>query len=201
MKKVVMIFMSLALVAPFSIAEQGIENVWKASTKEVGQAKYDRLSQDELQDACSTKGGVKEGYDVNVLRQKAQESIVYPKYETFDPSYYLGDWKNGESIAKNGKGLQYNDDPKDPNGGNCYACHQMAQEEVAYGTLGTTLQNYGMRGQSEVMMQYTWAKIYNPHVYNVCSMMPRFGVNGILTEQQMKDVMAYLLDPNSPVNN
>ncbi len=30
--------------------------------------------------------------------------------------------------------------------------------------------------------------------------MPRFGHRGILTEQQMKDVMAYLFDAASPVN-
>jgi sulfur-oxidizing protein SoxX len=30
--------------------------------------------------------------------------------------------------------------------------------------------------------------------------MPRFGDAGILTEQQIKDVMAYLFDPESPVN-
>ena len=31
--------------------------------------------------------------------------------------------------------------------------------------------------------------------------MPRFGHNGILTEQQMKDLIALLLDPHSPVNS
>lgn len=201
MKKVLLMALSLCLVAPFVTADEGAEKVWRDSTKEVGQAKYDRLVQDKFQLACSSKNGLNEGYDANALRLEAEASIVYPTYDTFTPAAYLGDWKNGESIAKNGKGLQYNDDPKDPNGGNCYACHQMAKEEVAYGTLGTSLQNYGMRGQSEMMMKYTWAKIYNPHIYNVCSMMPRFGVNGILTEQQLKDVMAYLLDPASPVNN
>jgi sulfur-oxidizing protein SoxX len=30
--------------------------------------------------------------------------------------------------------------------------------------------------------------------------MPRFGYKGILTEQQIKDVAALLLDPRSPVN-
>lgn len=201
MKKIFLIAASLCLVSPFTLAEKSLEEVWRGSMKEVGQAKYDRLVQDEFQKACSGANGLKEGYDAAVLRKAAEDSIVYPSYDTFDPSAFLGDWKNGEAIAKNGKGLQYNDDPSEPNGGNCYACHQMAREEVAYGTLGTSLQNYGMRGQSEMMLKYTWAKVYNPHVYNVCSMMPRFGVNGILTEQQMKDVMAYLLDPNSPVNN
>jgi sulfur-oxidizing protein SoxX len=30
--------------------------------------------------------------------------------------------------------------------------------------------------------------------------MPRFGHNGVLTEAQIKDVMALLFDPASPVN-
>jgi sulfur-oxidizing protein SoxX len=30
--------------------------------------------------------------------------------------------------------------------------------------------------------------------------MPRFGHKGILTEQQVKDVVALLMDPASPVN-
>jgi sulfur-oxidizing protein SoxX len=30
--------------------------------------------------------------------------------------------------------------------------------------------------------------------------MPRFGYSGTLTEQQIKDLVALLLDPNSPVN-
>ncbi len=30
--------------------------------------------------------------------------------------------------------------------------------------------------------------------------MPRFGHNGILSEQQIKDVVALLMDPDSPVN-
>jgi hypothetical protein len=36
--------------------------------------------------------------------------------------------------------------------------------------------------------------------YNACSNMPRFGHSGILTEQQVQDVTALLLDPASPVN-
>ena len=59
---------------------------------------------------------------------------------------------------------------------------------------------YGARGQSEAMLQYTWTKLWDTHAYNLCSHMPRFGAQGILTEQQLKDVMAYLLDPASPVN-
>jgi sulfur-oxidizing protein SoxX len=30
--------------------------------------------------------------------------------------------------------------------------------------------------------------------------MPRFGANGVLSEQQIKDLVAFLFDPESPVN-
>ncbi|PKO86253.1 MAG: sulfur oxidation c-type cytochrome SoxX, partial [Betaproteobacteria bacterium HGW-Betaproteobacteria-12] len=36
--------------------------------------------------------------------------------------------------------------------------------------------------------------------FNACSNMPRNGDAEILTEQQMKHLMAFLFDPASPVN-
>ena len=36
--------------------------------------------------------------------------------------------------------------------------------------------------------------------YAACSNMPRFGHANLLTEQQIRDLMALLLDPKSPVN-
>jgi sulfur-oxidizing protein SoxX len=43
-------------------------------------------------------------------------------------------------------------------------------------------------------------RIYNSKAFTACSSMPRFGHSGTLTEQQIKDLTAYLMDPNSPVN-
>ncbi|MFZ9313264.1 MAG: sulfur oxidation c-type cytochrome SoxX, partial [Burkholderiaceae bacterium] len=86
-------------------------------------------------------------------------------------------------------------------GGNCYNCHQISKEEISHGTLGPSLYNYGkLRGNSEAVVKYTWGKIYNAKAFNACTNMPRFGHQGILTEGQMKDLMALLLDPASPVN-
>ena len=49
-------------------------------------------------------------------------------------------------------------------------------------------------------MKYTWGKIWNAKAYSACSNMPRCnGDAEILTEAQIKDVMAYLFDPESPV--
>ena len=79
---------------------------------------------------------------------------------------------------------------------------------MSYGTIGPSLYNYGKtRGVTDPngaaakeIVAYTWGKIWNPHAYNACSLMPRAGAKGVLTEQQIKDVMALLLDPKSPVN-
>jgi L-cysteine S-thiosulfotransferase len=57
-----------------------------------------------------------------------------------------------------------------------------------------------VRGNTPEMQKYTFAKIYNAEGFNACSSMPRFGHQGILTEQQIKDVVALLMDPASPVN-
>ena len=129
------------------------------------------------------------------LRAERLNAVVLPA-----DGKYLGDWQRGAEVASNGRGLQSSDDPSQPNGGNCYACHQLAPDEVAHGTLGPSLTGYGARGQSEATLQYTWTKLWDTHAYNLCSHMPRYGARGILTVQQLKDVMAYLLDPSSPVN-
>jgi len=42
--------------------------------------------------------------------------------------------------------------------------------------------------------------VYNAEAYAACTNMPRFGHKGILSEAQIKDVVALLMDPASPVN-
>lgn len=162
-----------------------------------GQAGLDRLQQNAMQRICSEYEGkpVPDDFAAEIIAQ-ATAAVRFPA-----DGQWFGDWKNGETIAKTGTGLQSSDDPKLPNGGNCYACHQMAAEEIAYGTLAPTLAEYGkLRGQSEPILRYTWTRLWNSHAYNPCSHMPRFGEAGILSEQQLKDLMAYLFDPASPVN-
>lgn len=120
----------------------------------------------------------------------------------------VGDWKEGEKIAQNGRGMTWSDKAGSANGGNCYNCHQISKEEISYGTLGPSLYNYGkIRGikdpvsaDSKAIVEYTWGKIWNAKAYNACSGMPRFGHSGILTEAQTRDLVALLVDPNSPVN-
>ena len=121
---------------------------------------------------------------------------------------FLGDWKQGEAIAQSGRGLTWTDTASQANGGNCYNCHQITKEEISFGTIGPSLYNYGkIRGVNDPgsaaakpVVEYTWGKIWNAKAYNACSNMPRAGHMGNLTEAQIRDVMALLLDPASPVN-
>ena len=170
----------------------------KSGFRESGQAKLDRLDQDDVQATCSQyQSSDKLPKDVAQKLEEGQfKLITYPA-----DGQYLGDWKAGEAIAQSGVGKQFSDDPTRPSGGNCYACHQLSKQEVAFGTIGPSLLNYGkIRGQSDEIKRYTFGKIYNSEAFSACSLMPRFGHKGILTEKQIKDVVALLRDPESPVN-
>jgi sulfur-oxidizing protein SoxX len=169
----------------------------KASFKPAGQAGLDRLDQDETQRACSAAAGKAPPKDAAAKIEQANlATIKYP-----GDGKLLGDWKNGEKIAQEGRGKQFSDDPKGPVGANCYACHQLSKAEVSFGTIGPSLYQYGKsRGNGDAVQRYTYGKIFNSEAFIACSNMPRFGYKGILTEQQIKDVTALLLDPASPVN-
>ena len=186
----------LALATGASAEAGDVQDVLHGSMVSKNHVSVDRVQRDELQAFCSKpRGEVAAGETLLRLRQEASASVVLPS-----DGNYLGDWEKGAEVANNGRGLQYSDSPDIANGGNCYACHQLDPDEVAYGTLGPSLTGYGARGQSQAMLEYTWTKLWNTHAYNVCSHMPRFGAAGILNEAQLKDIMAYLLDPLSPVN-
>ena len=170
----------------------------KASFHEQGQAKLDRLDQDEVQKVCSEYNGDRKiPKDVAERLEKAELAAI--KYPT--DGKYLGDWKNGERIAQSGVGMQFTDTAGAATGGNCYACHELTKAELAFGTIGPSLYNFGkIRGYTPEMQKYAFGKVYNSEAFSACSNMPRFGHKGILNEQQIKDVVALLMDPNSPVN-
>jgi sulfur-oxidizing protein SoxX len=169
----------------------------KASFKERGQAKLDRLDQDDMQKLCSQYEGKPLPKDIADKLEKAQQALIqYPA-----DGNLMGDFKSGERIAQLGQGMQYSDDPKRPSGANCYACHQLSKAELSFGTIGPSLYNFGkIRGYTPEMQKYAYSKVYNSQAFSACSRMPRFGHRKFLTEQQIKDVVALLMDPKSPVN-
>ena len=171
-----------------------------------GQAQLDRVNPDEDNLLCAQADQT--GVAINEKLATAIEARNMQSIKAPADGKYLGDFKEGEKIAQSGSGKTWTDKADAANGGNCYNCHQISKEELSYGTLGPSLYNYGkMRGvvnpsspESKHIVEYTWGKIMNPRAYNACSSMPRFGHKGVLTEMQIKHVMALLLDPASPVN-
>jgi sulfur-oxidizing protein SoxX len=114
---------------------------------------------------------------------------------------FLGDWKAGERIAQDGRGMTWSDRAGSPGGGSCYNCHRIGPQETSYGTLGPSLFQFGkLRGSGPDVQRYVYGKIWNAKAYSLCSHMPRFGHVGALSEQQIRDLVALLLDPASPVN-
>jgi sulfur-oxidizing protein SoxX len=178
--------------------------IMKASFRDQGIAKVDRIDQDLQQQACSSDKPPSDALAERVQAQ-AMASIKWPT-----GGQYIGDWKKGERLAQSGRGMTWTDTSTatSANGGNCYNCHQIDKAEISYGSIGPSLWNYGKnRGITDVtspaaapIVQYTWGKLWNTTAYNACSNMPRFGHSALLDEQQIRDIMALLLDPKSPVN-
>jgi sulfur-oxidizing protein SoxX len=156
------------------------------------------LTQDDVQALCSRYRN-QPPKDVAERIEKSQAAtIVYPQ-----DGKLMGDWRQGEKIAQDGFGLRFTDtgQPNRPNGGNCYACHQLAPQELSYGTLGPSLQRFGRtRGSGEAMQRYVYGKVYNSEAFTACSGMPRLGLHKVLTPDQIRHLVALLLDPESPVN-
>ena len=181
-------------------------DVVKSSFQAKGIAKLDRLDQDEANRLCSAADVA--GKPLDEAATKAVEAASMKTIKMPSDGKYLGDWKAGEKVAQSGRGLSWSDKADAANGGNCYNCHQISKEEISFGTIGPSLYNYGkLRGVTDPaspatmeIVKYTWGKMWNARAYSACSQMPRFGHNAILNEQQIKDVMALLLDPASPVN-
>jgi sulfur-oxidizing protein SoxX len=156
-----------------------------------------RLAPDDTMQQCSAHRNNPPKPVADAIREREKATIVYPADGKF-----LGDWKKGEELAQSGYGLRFTDYPaRRANGGNCYACHQLTKREVSYGTVGPSLLEYGkLRDYKEADIKATYERIYNSHSAFACSNMPRFGANKILTVEQIKDAVALLMSPDSPVN-
>jgi sulfur-oxidizing protein SoxX len=179
-----------------SEAERAAAEMLKTSFKTRGQASVDRLKQDEVQALCSKHAGELPKDASDAIEKAQQATLRYP-----GSGKMMGDWREGQRIAQSGAGKQFTDDPARPAGGSCYNCHQLAPQELSFGTIGPSLYQFGkLRGLSEAIQKYTYGKIYNSEAFSACSNMPRFGHNGVLTEEQITHLVALLLDPESPVN-
>jgi L-cysteine S-thiosulfotransferase len=178
--------------------------VIQSSFRDQGFVKTTWLDQDLGLSACSSATGPDAATAERIMAE-ARDTVAWPAGGQF-----LGDWRAGERLAQSGRGMTWTDASPDPkeNGGNCYNCHQIDRKEISHGTIGPSLWNYGKnRGITDAaspafdpVARYTWTKLWNSKAFVACSNMPRFGHKKLLNEQQLRDLMALLLDPKSPVN-
>ena len=203
MYKWIVVLIGVALIAGCASRPNDAEvnakaaQVMKASFKARGQAGMDRLDQDDTQKLCTEYA--EKALPKDVAEKIEKKNLAEVKWPA--DGKYTGYWKNGERIAQEGRGKQFSDDPAGPVGGNCYACHQLSPQEMSYGTIGPPLYQFGKtRGYTDDTRKYAYGKIYDADAYNACTNMPRFGHMKILSEAQIKDLVALLTDPDSPVN-
>ncbi len=199
-----MLLASCSTLPPAAELDRLAAQAMTTSFREQGIAKLDRIKQDLAQAACSSDKAPDEATAERIMAE-AKASVKWPA-----GGWYIGDFREGERIAQSGRGMTWTDPSAAPsaNGGNCYNCHQISKAEISFGTIGPSLLAYGrMRGVSDItaptaqpIIEYTWMKLYNARSYSACSTMPRFGHMGLLDENQMRHIMALLLDPRSPVN-
>lgn len=159
-----------------------------------------RLEQDEVQAYCSRFRNRPPPDVAERILQLSNRDFRYPA-----DGKLLGDWRKGEELAASGKGGHIGtirpDPPGRKRGANCYACHALARSELSAGNLGPSLTDYGKRhGTSPATVRFVYQKIYNAQAFYPCSQMPRFGHNEWLTPEEVADAVAFLLDPQSPVN-
>ena len=188
---------------PAELDAQAIAAI-RASFRDQGIAKVDRIQQDLGQSACSSDKPPADEI-AELVKAQALASVKWPAGGQF-----FGNWVEGERLAQSGRGMTWTDPSADTkaNGGNCYNCHQIDNKELSYGTIGPSLWNYGKnRGITDVtaetaapIIHYTWVKLWNSKAYAACSNMPRFGHMKLLDEGQLRHIMSLLLDPRSPVN-
>lgn len=177
------------------IAEKMVFEAFSASP-----AHLKRLEQDRSQQICSKVGdailSTEEAAEVVKL---ARDSIKYPA-----SGQIVGDWKTGDILAHDGAGDRIRDgktENRKVNGALCQNCHGLAPGEINVGNVGPALTGYGkQRGNSEAIAKYTYDKIYNAWAFFPCSNMPRLGATGHLTQEQVAHMVAYLIDPQSPIN-
>jgi sulfur-oxidizing protein SoxX len=195
---------ALALASAPALAQQKpavdparVEAVVKSGWPNASAEWQARLVPDATMAQCSAARNNPPKAAGDAIKAREQATIQYPA-----DNKLMGDWKKGEALAQSGYGLRFTDyPPTRANGGNCYACHQVTKAELSFGTIGPSLLEYGkLREFKEEHVKATYEKIYNSHASFPCSLMPRFGAHKVLTIDQIKDLVALLMSPESPVN-
>jgi len=188
-------------VAADDALDTAVEKVMRDSFTNVSPEQWkSRIEQDEVQAVCSRFRNDPPPDVAERILELSNRDFRYPA-----DGRLLGDWTKGEKLASSGKGGHIGtirpDPPGRKRGANCYACHALARSELSAGNLGPSLTDYGKQhGTSPATIRLVYQKIYNAQAFYPCSQMPRFGHNEWLTPEEVADAVAFLLDPQSPVN-
>jgi sulfur-oxidizing protein SoxX len=195
MNPIFLLLLGFPAVALGQASPTDVQRVLQRDFHPRGQATMERVVQDPVQRVCTESSDRPPAELAKMLEADQMKTIAIPE------GSLIGDWKRGEQIAQSGRGLQWTDTAGAASGGSCYNCHQLSPQETSHGTLGPSLLGFAkVRGNGPDMQRYVYGKIYNAKAYNLCSPMPRLGYSGTLTAEQIKDLVALLLDPASPVN-
>jgi sulfur-oxidizing protein SoxX len=201
------IFLVILLLAVFSVGSAGaqspaidaarVEAAVRGSWTQAPPEWQARLAQDETMVACSQYRNNPPPAVADAILAREKALIKYPA-----DGKLMGDWKKGQKLAQSGYGGRFTDyPPRAENGGNCYACHQLSSKELSFGTLGPGLLEYGkIRKFSDTDVRAVYDRIYNPQAAVACASMPRLGASGHLSIEQIQDLVAYVMSPDSPVN-
>lgn len=88
---------------------------------------------------------------------------------------------NGD--AEKGKGLAMNTQK-----GNCWACHALPGDAQP-GSGGPSFIGFGKLGYDDA---YVYQQIWDRRATNPQTIMPPYGTNGVLSEQEIRDIAAFL---------
>ena len=205
-----LVLASLAMLQP-ALAQQGLPTITERDFQAAARtsfhanspAEFGRINDATLA-ACNRSKDNPSDKEVAAILKREQKSIRYPA-----SGQLLGDWTKGKNwveMTHGGRigvpGFRDADDPRHANGANCYACHAIDPGFPQNGNMGPPLLNYGsLRGMTPEIVKYTYDKVFNAKSMNPCSLMPRYGgENRLLTPEQVADIVAFLLAPESPVN-
>ena len=176
------------------LVDKAIEKSWATAAPD-WQA---RLDQDETQKVCSQYRNSPPKEMAAAIVAREQAAIVYPA-----DGKLMGDWKNGEKLAESGYGGRFTDYPAAaaPTAATAMPATSWPRRRSATARWGPSLLEYGkIRKYSEADIKAVYERIYNPHAAIACANMPRLGASKFLTIDQIRDLVAYVMSPDSPVN-
>jgi L-cysteine S-thiosulfotransferase len=115
----------------------------------------------------------------------AVRSPAKPKAPRKIPTPVQGDAAKGAELTLTGRGAA-----------NCLACHVVGDRGTNLpGNVGPDLSEIAKRGHTD---EYLFNYIYDPRAYNADTVMPPWGSHGVLKDDEIRDIVAYLKTLASP---